>query len=170
MKGVGHALTGTLWNPFAKLHIHIYHTSNFKTSRPVVTENLSGQNLGWFWHTAEEPLSPPFWSLNPLKLSGTTSYIRYRGGVLNGSWDIKPSMNWRGGVYHDWCQWMHLIIRNKNIYHIPKFQTNPSSGYWELVRTKFGQKEKEKEVEEEERRGRNRTKPESLLISFGRLN
>ena len=74
MKGVGHALTGTLWNPFAKLHIHVYHTLNFKTISPMVFENLSGQSLGRFWHAPEEPLSPPFWSLNPLKLSWTTSY------------------------------------------------------------------------------------------------
>ena len=46
--------------PIRKLHIHIYHYSNVKTIRPVVTENSSGQNLGRFWHAPAEHLSPPF--------------------------------------------------------------------------------------------------------------
>ena len=45
-----------------------------------------------------------------------------------------------------------------HVYHIPKFQNNPFSGYWELVQTKFGWKEEEIE--------RNQCLP----TSFGRLN
>ena len=32
----------------------------------------------------------------------------------------------------------------------PQFQNNPSSGYWKLVQTKFGQKEKEEKGETEQ--------------------
>ena len=46
--------------------------------------------------------------------------------------------------------WNPLAQLHIHICHIPKFQNNPSSGYWELVRKKPRQKEKEEEEEEEE--------------------
>ena len=47
-------------------------------------------------------------------------YIWYRGGDLNGFWDMRHFMKWRGGADHQGipglCRWMRLIIRNNNIY------------------------------------------------------
>ena len=49
------------WGPFetlalAKLHIHFFISPNFRTIHPVVTENLSRQNLGIFLHACGGPL------------------------------------------------------------------------------------------------------------------
>ena len=48
--------------PLAKLHIHSYHIPKFRTIRPVVTENMSGQNVDGLRHAPKPggPLSPPF--------------------------------------------------------------------------------------------------------------
>ena len=40
--------------------------------------------------------------------------------------------------------WNPLAQLHIHIYHIPKFQNNPSHGYGEHVQTKFGRKEKKK--------------------------
>ena len=78
------------------------------------------------------------------------------GGVLTGS-EIFSQYELEG-VGHTPLAQLHI-----HIYQIPKFQNNPSSGYWELVHTKFGRKEKEVEEEMEQ-------KNISLPLSFGRLN
>ena len=38
-----------------------------------------------------------------------------------------------------------FIYNSMRIYHVPKFQNNPSSGYGDLDWTKFGRKEEEME-------------------------
>ena len=103
---------------------------------------------------------------DPLSVSLNASYhneqqyMWFRDGILNGFWDIKPYMNWRGwGIppgNPSRCHTLYLIIRNKNIYGLGVGiwtvseilgllggkevwdQNIPSSGYWELVCTKFG--------------------------------
>ena len=65
-------------------------------------------------------------------------YIRFRGEYLNSFWDIRLFMKWRGGEYPWGTLWNPLTKLHIHIYHIPKFQNNPSSGYWELIWTKFG--------------------------------
>ena len=47
-------------------------------------------------------------------------HVWFRGGDLNGFWDIWPFMKWRGEACSrgspSWCHWMCLILTNKNIY------------------------------------------------------
>ena len=47
-------------------------------------------------------------------------YIWFRGGDLKTFWDIRLLSNEVGGAYpqetYGLCHWMHLLIRNKNIY------------------------------------------------------
>ena len=58
-----------------------------------------------------------WWGIPPIE---PRSVSLNASGVLNSFWDIKTYMKWRGGAYpqriHDWCNWMHLIMRNKSIY------------------------------------------------------
>ena len=66
------------------------------------------------------------------------------------------------GGFHHFEFWNPLAQLHIHIYHIPKFQNNLSSVYWELKQTKFGKKEKEVEEETEQKH--------CLPISFGELN
>ena len=47
-------------------------------------------------------------------------YIWFRGGDLNGFWDLALYELDRGGAYprgsNGWCLWKRLIIRNNNLY------------------------------------------------------
>ena len=63
--------------------------------------------------------TPRFMSLNA-SFHKKQGYIWFRGGDLNGFWDMRPFMKWRGGANPQGtpglCHWMRLIIRNNNIY------------------------------------------------------
>ena len=59
--------------------------------------------------------------------------IWFIDGVLNDLKDI--SLVWTGEVG---TLWNPLVKLHIHIYHILKIHDNRASGYWELVRTKFG--------------------------------
>ena len=91
-RGWGMLSQGPFETILQKLHIHIYHTSNFKTICPVVTRTHPDKIWADF--------GMPFWSL----------WLRH---------------------FKDWILCNSLAQLHTHIYQISKFQTNPSSGYWE---------------------------------------
>ena len=63
-------------------------------------------------------------------------YIWFRGGDLNGFWDMRPFKKWRGGADPQGtpglCHWMRLIIRNNNIYGLGVGIWTVSMAFFEL--------------------------------------
>ena len=50
---------------------------------------------------------------------------------------------------------LHNFTSISIIYHVPKFQNDPSSVYWEFIQTDFGRKEKEVGEKDEEETEQN---------------
>ena len=57
---------GTIWNSFAKLHIHFYHIFKFqKQAVQLLLRTRPGKIWADFGMPPRDPLSPPFWIFKP---------------------------------------------------------------------------------------------------------